>query len=58
MKELILSLVAGIIVGAIFKLFKLPIPAPPVFSAVVGVFGVYFGGKLIEMVLKLMGKYP
>ncbi len=56
MKELFLSLLAGIIVGAIFKLFKLPIPAPPVFSAVVGVFGVYFGGKVMEIVFKLMGK--
>lgn len=54
MKEIFLSLVAGVLVGMLFKFFKLPLPAPPVFSAVVGVFGVYFGGVLIEWILKII----
>ncbi|MDP4083625.1 MAG: DUF1427 family protein [Bacillota bacterium] len=54
MKEIILSLIAGMVVGMLFKFLKLPLPAPPVFSAVVGVFGVYLGGILIEWIGKLI----
>jgi XapX domain-containing protein len=52
MKEVILALIAGLIVGMLFKFLKLPIPAPPVFSAVVGVFGVYFGGVFADYIVK------
>jgi XapX domain-containing protein len=52
MKEVLLALVAGIIVGILFKFMKLPLPAPPVFSAVVGVFGVYFGGVVASWMVK------
>ncbi|MCQ6268116.1 DUF1427 family protein [Fictibacillus sp. WQ 8-8] len=51
MKELILSLVSGIIVGVIFKLIRLPIPAPPVLSGVIGIVGVWLGASLISLVL-------
>ncbi|RHW34118.1 DUF1427 family protein [Neobacillus notoginsengisoli] len=54
MKEVILALVAGMLVGVVFKFFKLPLPAPPVLSAVVGVFGVYFGGIVFEWMFKLL----
>jgi len=53
MKEVLMALFAGLLVGMLFKFLKLPLPAPPVFSAVVGVFGVYFGGVLLEWILKL-----
>jgi XapX domain-containing protein len=53
MKEVLLALLAGLVVGILFKVLKLPLPAPPVFSAVVGVFGVYFGGVIVEWVMKL-----
>jgi XapX domain-containing protein len=56
MKEVLLALLAGVVVGVVFRLIKLPIPAPPVFSAVIGVFGVYFGGKIVEIVFRLLGK--
>jgi len=54
MKEVLLALVAGLIVGMLFKFLKLPLPAPPVFSAVVGVFGVYLGGVVLEWIMKLI----
>lgn len=54
MKEVLLALLAGLVVGISFKILKLPLPAPPVFSAVVGVFGVYFGGVIVEWVMKLI----
>jgi XapX domain-containing protein len=54
MKEVLLALLAGLIVGMLFKFMKLPLPAPPVFSAVVGVFGVYFGGVVVEWITKVI----
>nr|WP_263326141.1 DUF1427 family protein [Neobacillus sp. Marseille-Q6967] len=51
MKELILSIVAGMAVGILFRFLKLPLPAPPVLSAVLGVFGVYFGGVVAEWIM-------
>jgi XapX domain-containing protein len=56
MKEVVLALVAGLIVGIIFKFMRLPLPAPPVFSAVVGVFGVYFGGVIASWMVNLFSK--
>jgi XapX domain-containing protein len=54
MKEAILATVAGMLVGILFKFLKLPLPAPPVFSAVMGVFGVWFGGMIVEYIMKMM----
>ncbi|MDQ0197745.1 XapX domain-containing protein [Neobacillus ginsengisoli] len=56
MKELVLSVIAGIAVGILFKLLKLPLPAPPVFSAVLGVFGVYFGGVIAGWIMGFFTK--
>ncbi|MEH6906033.1 MULTISPECIES: XapX domain-containing protein [Neobacillus] len=54
MRDVILALIAGLIVGLLFKFLKLPIPAPPVLSGVMGIFGVYFGGILFEWITKLV----
>ncbi|OEH94335.1 XapX domain-containing protein [Bacillus solimangrovi] len=56
MKEIILSIVAGMVVGLLFKLIKLPLPAPPVLPGVLGIFGVYFGGVFADYILKMLGK--
>ncbi|MFD2923047.1 DUF1427 family protein [Halobacillus naozhouensis] len=53
-KEALLAMVAGIVIGVVFKLIKLPLPAPPVLAGVLGVAGVYIGGKIIEIVLVRM----
>ena len=39
---------AGLFVGALFTLLKLPIPAPPVLSGVLGIVGVWFGHILTK----------
>jgi XapX domain-containing protein len=44
MKEIFLALLAGLIVGILFKMLRLPIPAPPVLAGVIGIVGVYLGG--------------
>ncbi|WP_335873015.1 XapX domain-containing protein [Bacillus sp. 2205SS5-2] len=54
MKEVLLSVLAGIIIGVVFKFMKLPLPAPPVLAGVMGIFGVYFGGVLVDWILKLI----
>ncbi len=37
MNKLLLSILAGMIVGEVFTFFKLPLPAPSVFSAICGI---------------------
>ncbi|OOF22263.1 XapX domain protein [Salinivibrio proteolyticus] len=44
MQEVLLALVAGFLVGVLFSAIKLPIPAPPVLSGIMGIVGVYLGG--------------
>ncbi|KGX86382.1 XapX domain-containing protein [Pontibacillus marinus] len=50
MKIVLLSLATGFLVGFVFALFKLPIPAPPALAGVMGIFGIYGGFKAYEMV--------
>jgi XapX domain-containing protein len=54
MKEIVLALLAGVIVGFIFKLIKLPLPAPPVMAGIMGIFGIYFGGLLADRILQFL----
>lgn len=44
MAEILLSLGTGALVGLIFSLFKLPLPAPPVIAGIAGIVGIYLGG--------------
>lgn len=46
MQEIILALIAGAIVGFVFALIKLPIPAPPALAGVMGIVGVFLGYKM------------
>jgi XapX domain-containing protein len=45
-----LALLAGLIVGILFKMLRLPIPAPPVLAGVIGIVGVYLGGMAGEWI--------
>ena len=51
MKDILRTTITGMGVGAIFAVFKLPVPAPPVFAGVMGIVGLWLGygliGKLI-----------
>ncbi|WP_026570805.1 MULTISPECIES: XapX domain-containing protein [Sediminibacillus] len=49
MKEVILSLFTGLVVGFIFAWGKLPIPAPPALAGVIGIVGIYLGFKLFQL---------
>ncbi|BAD77685.1 hypothetical conserved protein [Geobacillus kaustophilus HTA426] len=48
MKEVVLSLITGIVVGFLFTLLRLPIPAPPALAGIVGIVGVYLGMRLFQ----------
>ena len=52
MKEVILSLLAGTVCGSVFQFLKLPIPAPPVISGIVGIVGVYLGSLIVGYIMK------
>jgi XapX domain-containing protein len=54
MKEVVLSLVTGGIVGFLFALIRLPIPAPPALAGVTGIVGVYLGFKLFVWISPLL----
>ncbi|MEH7383856.1 XapX domain-containing protein [Bacillus sp. JJ1521] len=58
MKEVLLALISGIIVGFLFALLKLPIPAPPALAGVTGVVGVYLGFKLFQWIVPLFQFVP
>ncbi|WP_035187485.1 XapX domain-containing protein [Alteribacter aurantiacus] len=50
MQEIILALIAGLVVGFLFALIKLPMPAPPALAGIMGIFGIYLGYKLFGFV--------
>ena len=51
-KLILLSTITGVVVGAIFAFLKLPIPAPPAFSGIMAIFGIYAGVQLVEKFLR------
>ena len=52
MKDIVLALVSGMIMGGVFSLIKLPIPAPSNFAGVVAIFGIFFGFILVKTFIK------
>lgn len=50
MQEILLSLLTGIIVGVVFSALKLPLPAPPVLSGIMGIVGIFIGGALFHYI--------
>lgn len=43
MREIILSLLTGFILGLVFCRLKLPVPAPPTLAGVMGIVGIFLG---------------
>lgn len=50
MREVVLALLTGFIVGIVFAGFRLPIPAPPALAGVTGIIGIYLGFKAFEWI--------
>lgn len=51
MKEIFMTTSVGAITGAIFSIFKLPIPAPPVFAGLMGIVGLWIGYAIVARVI-------
>lgn len=45
----ILALGAGLSVGLLFSWLRLPLPAPPTFTGIIGAAGVYLGSLLFRL---------
>ncbi|CAM3014258.1 XapX domain-containing protein [Vibrio rarus] len=52
MNEVLLAVIAGFFVGVLFSAIKLPIPAPPVLTGVMGIVGVYLGGQFYHWLIE------
>ncbi|WP_027339893.1 XapX domain-containing protein [Halonatronum saccharophilum] len=48
MNQVLISAISGLVVGALFGLLKLPIPAPPNLAGVMGVAGIYLGFVIVK----------
>jgi XapX domain-containing protein len=57
MKPYLISLLAGILVGAIYGLLKVRSPAPPVI-ALVGLAGILLGEQAVPLVKQWIAKKP
>lgn len=45
----LLPFITGFIVGVLFRLLKLPIPAPAVIEGILGIFGIWCGYAIITL---------
>ncbi len=50
MTNIILSAATGIVLGAVFRKLKLPIPAPPTIAGVVGILGILLGSMIAKAI--------
>jgi XapX domain-containing protein len=57
MKEYLLSLGAGLVVGVVYSLMNVRSPAPPVI-ALIGLLGMLAGEQIVPLVKRLAGPEP
>lgn len=43
-----LSVLTGLLTGALFRYLQIPIPAPPNLAGIMGIVGIYTGYKLVD----------
>lgn len=49
MTDAILALAGGLVVGVIFSVAKLPLPAPPTLPGILGAVGMFIGYQLLRL---------
>lgn len=52
MTEIFIALVAGTLIGIIFSLLRLPIPAPEAISGIAGILGIYLGSLTYSWIIE------
>lgn len=50
----LLSILTGIIVGALFVAARLPVPAPASLPGVLGIAGIYLGAELARWIMGML----
>lgn len=45
---IIKALITGLVVGLLFAVLKLPIPAPPTLAGIMGIIGVFLGFIIVN----------
>ncbi|MBN1921049.1 MAG: DUF1427 family protein [Anaerolineae bacterium] len=53
---MLIALLVGITIGAIFKLLRLPVPVPHDFAGIVGLIGMFVGSALVDVVARILTK--
>lgn len=51
MTQNLLALGAGLSVGLLFSWLRLPLPAPPTLTGIIGALGVFLGSVLFRMLI-------
>ncbi len=54
LNEVLLATLSGLIVGIVFTAIKLPIPAPPVLSGIMGIVGVFLGSVIYTKIVETL----
>ncbi|MFC0471411.1 XapX domain-containing protein [Halalkalibacter kiskunsagensis] len=54
MLQILLALLSGAIVGFVFGLVKLPIPAPPALPGIIGILGIFLGYQFYVWILPII----
>jgi len=44
----VLAFLTGLLTGAVFAFFEVPIPAPPNVAGVLGIVGIFVGFKIVD----------
>lgn len=48
MNQILMAFLAGVLIGAIFSFFKLPLPAPATWAGVLGIVGLFCGYLIVS----------
>lgn len=51
MPELLAALAVGLVIGALFRLLKLPVPVPHGLGGLLGLVGMFVGSEAVAMVV-------
>lgn len=52
MNQILLAFFVGLVVGVIFSLLRLPLPAPSTLAGVLGIVGLFCGYLLVSQFIK------
>jgi XapX domain-containing protein len=54
--QLLFCFFVGIAIGVIFTLLRLPVPVPHGWGGLVGLIGMFIGGKIFQLIITRIGQ--